>query len=380
MEERDLTQQNDARLRDEKKISILRNNLKDADNDMLTETYEMLMRKKRFFETELGVSYVESLRVEIEKRNNLSKMDRRKEKIIAMIMLIIAVICIMGAVYFGYQIIHEQYVYKESQEEIDELKCMLDLSGQDGTKEHATINIGPNKEILKKYHKVYKENNDFIGWISIPGTQLDYPIVQKDDNEYYLKHGFDKGESEIGIPFLDMRNDWENPDDNLIIYGHNLKNGNMFGSLKYYLDKEYYDKHPVIHFDTLYEKAKYEIIYVGLSRAAYKNEDVFRYYNFINATSEAEFKAAMKEFKKLESYSTGKKAKWGDKLITLSTCSKHVENGRLIVVAKKIVPVADEDDKTDSEAENEIVTDDNSESGTENDKKKPLDIHINIKR
>lgn len=388
MEERDLIQQNDARLRDEKKIEILRKNLENANIDMLSETYKMILKKKKFFETELGASYTESLRMEIEKRNSLSKMYRRKEKIIAMIMVIIAVICIIGAVYYGYRIIHEQYIYKESQEEIDKLKSMLDLSEQESEKEHASLDIGPNKEILKKYRKIYKENNDFIGWISIPGTKLDYPIVQKDDNDYYLKHGFDKGESEIGIPFLDMRNDWKTPDDNLIIYGHNLKNGNMFGSLKYYLEKDYYKQHPIIHFDTLYEKATYEIIYVGLSRAANKNEDVFRYYEFINAENESDFKSTMKELKKLESYSTGKKAEWGDKLITLSTCSNHVENGRLIVVAKKIVPQESGADKNKTDKNNtdknnnNTATENNSDSSssTESNKKKPLDIHINIKR
>jgi len=385
-------QQTDAELRDNQKIAILRKNLKDADIDMLTETYEMLLKKRKFFETDTGAAYIESLKAEIEKRNNLSKMDKKNEKIIAMIMSIIAVICIIGAVYYGYKIIHEQYIYKESQEEIDDLKCMLDLSGQEEMKEHALLDIGPNKSILKKYRKVYEENNDFIGWITIPGTQLDYPVMQKDDNDYYLKHGFDKGDSEIGIPFMDMRNDWEMPDDNLIIYGHNLKNGNMFGSLKNYLDKEYYKQHPVIHFDTLYEKAKYEIVYVGLSRAANKNEDVFRYYEFINAENEDDFKVTMKEFKKLESYSIGKKVQWGDKLITLSTCSKHVENGRLIVVARKIVaensvPAKDNnesgknaDKSNNKDTDKNTATDNKSDSSSKGNKKKPLDINVNIRR
>ncbi|MCI8307226.1 MAG: class B sortase [Lachnospiraceae bacterium] len=348
MEERDVLKESDnkpdnngdALARDEQKITMLRESLKSADTDLLVETYEMIVKKKRFFETEAGASYINELKQEIQVRNMLSKMDRKKEMIIATVMIAVAVICIIGAVRYGYNIFHEQYVYKESQEEIDNLKVMLDIDESSAASEddvYVSLDIGVGKKILKKYRKIYEKNHDFIGWLTIPGTQLDYPVMHTGNNTYYLTHGFDRGKSEIGIPFLDMRNNWENPDDNLIIYGHNLKNGNMFGCLKNYLDKDYYDKHPVIQFDTLYEKAQYEIIIVGLSRVANTNEDVFRYYEFFNAESGQDFKHAIREMKKLERYSTGKKAKWGDKLITLSTCNDFVDNGRLFVVARKVI-------------------------------------------
>ena len=347
MEERDVLTESDntsdsggdAAARDEQKISMLRKSLESADTDLLVETYEMLLKKKRFFETETGTSYIKELKQEIEVRKVLSRMDRKKEKIIAAVMMAVAVICIIGAVRYGYNIVHEQHIYEESQEEIDNLKIMLDIdedSVGSGDELYVSLNIGSGKSILRKYRKIYQKNNDFIGWLTIPGTQLDYPVMQADNNDYYLTHGFDREKSEIGIPFLDMRNNWENADDNLIIYGHNLKNGNMFGSLKNYLNKEYYEKYPIIQFDTLYEKAKYEIIVVGLSRVANSNEDVFRYYEFFNAESSREFKYAIKELKKLECYSTGKKAEWGDKLLTLSTCNNFVDNGRLFVVARKM--------------------------------------------
>lgn len=347
MEERDVLTESDntsdsggdAATRDEQKISMLRKSLESADTDLLVETYEMLLKKKRFFETDAGTLYINELKQEIEVRKVLSRMDRKKEKIIAAVMMAVAVICIIGAVRYGYNIVHEQHIYEESQEEIDNLKIMLDIdedSVGSGDELYVSLNIGSGKSILRKYRKIYEKNNDFIGWLTIPGTQLDYPVMQADNNDYYLTHGFDREKSEIGIPFLDMRNNWENADDNLIIYGHNLKNGNMFGSLKNYLNKEYYEKYPIIQFDTLYEKAKYEIIVVGLSRVANSNEDVFRYYEFFNAESSREFKYAIQEMKKLECYSTGKKAEWGDKLLTLSTCNNFVDNGRLFVVARKI--------------------------------------------
>lgn len=341
LEQRELkTEPDSPELRDEEKINILRDKLKDGDTDMLICTYEMLLKKKKFFETEAGTIFTNELKAEIEKRQNLSKTDRRREWIIATIMLIVAVICIVGAVKYGYDVLHEQYIYRESQEEIDELKVMLDISPEENDEQghiYTSLNInGRTNNILKKYRKIYEKNRDFIGWISIPGTSLDYPVMQADDNEYYLKHDFNRNASEIGIPFLDKRNDIEGYQDNFIIYGHNLSNGNMFGSLKNYQDKSYYEKHPIIEFDTLYSKGKYRIVYVALSEVPEKNEDVFRYFNFINTETEQEFNYAMDEIEKLECYPIKRNVEWGDRFITLSTCSNFVENGRLFVVAKKI--------------------------------------------
>lgn len=342
MEQKELEIESDSpQSRDEEKISILKEKLKDSDTDMLICTYEMLQKKKNFFETEAGNEYIQDLKNEINKRQNLSKHDRQKELIIATILIIVAVIFVVGAIKYGYDVLHEKYIYKESQEEIDELKVMLDISaGEEPEEEHiyTTLNInGKYSNILKKYRKIYEKNNDFIGWISIPGTSLDYPVVQTKDNEYYLKHDFNKDESEIGIPFLDMRNDIEGYQDNFIIYGHNLNNGNMFGCLKNYLDKSYYEKHPIIQFDTLYQTAKYRIVYVALSEVPDKNNDkAFRYFNFINTETEQEFNYAMDEIEKLECYPIKRKLEWGDRFITLSTCNNFVENGRLFVVAKKI--------------------------------------------
>lgn len=353
MEERDVlaesgVQQNyiEAMARDERKIAMLRQYMEEADTDELIGTYNMLLEKKRFFETESGDSFINELNQEIEIRKSMSKIHRKKELIIATVMMAVAVICIIGAVHYFRNIIHEQQVYNESQEEIDNLRITLNIAEKKEKEEKAgthveevytSINInGSERTVLDKYKDLYESNHDFIGWLNIPGTQLDCPVMQADDNKYYMKHGFDRSKSELGLPFLDMRNKWEEADDNLIIYGHNLKNGNMFGSLRYYQEKDYYNEHPIIHFNTLYEKGKYEIIIVALSKVAKRNEDTFRYYEFLNAENSQDFNHAMREMRKLECYSTGKDAEWGDKLLTLSTCNDFVKNGRLFIVARKI--------------------------------------------
>ena len=192
-------------------------------------------------------------------------------------------------------------------------------------------------EILPEYRKMYQTNSDLVGWIVVDGTDINYPVVQsKVYQEYYLDHNFDGEEDDAGAIFADARNDVFLPDDNIILYGHNMKNGSMFGTLQSYLDKTYYDSHKTISFDTLYDRHKYEIVSVGLSKISDESADTFKYYNFLNASSKKKFGNYVKNIKKLEAYDTGVSMKYGDKLITLSTCNSVEEDGRLFIIAKEI--------------------------------------------
>ncbi|MDE6941393.1 MAG: class B sortase, partial [Lachnospiraceae bacterium] len=122
----------------------------------------------------------------------------------------------------------------------------------------------------------------------------------------------------------------------LILYGHHMKSGKMFGTLNKYSKESYYEEHPVIQFDTIYEKGTYQVMYVFRSKV-YSEEDVtFKYYQFINAASEKEFNSAMNEMAALSLYDTGVTASYGDQLLTLSTCDYQENKGRFVVVAKKI--------------------------------------------
>lgn len=191
--------------------------------------------------------------------------------------------------------------------------------------------------ILPEYRKLYETNSDLAGWIVIDGTDINYPVVQsKVYQEFYLDHNFDGEEDDAGSIFIDARNDILLPDDNIIIYGHNMKNGSMFGTLQYYLDKEYYNNHSIISFDTLYGRYVYKIAVVGLSKISEESEDTFKYYDFLNAKNKKDFKEYVENIKKLEAYDTGTNLSYGDKLITLSTCNSVEEDGRLFIVAKEV--------------------------------------------
>ena len=181
--------------------------------------------------------------------------------------------------------------------------------------------------------KLYDLNNDFIGWLKINGTNISYPVMQTDSNrkDYYLRKNFYKEYSQLGTPYIAEYCNVQTS-DNVIIYGHHITNYQVFGELEKYKKKEFYDNHKIINFNTIYENADYEIIEV-FKTVAYTG---FKYYQFINSSSEDEFNTFIKRCKELSFYDTGKTAKYGDKLLTLSTCEYSAKNGRLVVVAKKI--------------------------------------------
>ena len=190
---------------------------------------------------------------------------------------------------------------------------------------------------MLQLEELKKQNDDIVGWLEIEGTNINYPVMQTTNNEYYMTHNYKKEYSAEGSIFLDKDYNWDIPSTNLLMYGHNNKNGSMFQNLMNYKDEEFYKQHPIINFTTINEDKKYEIIAVFYSRVYYKNEkNVFRYYYFLNADNKEEFDYYINESKKASLYDTGKTAEYGEQLLTLSTCSYHTEDGRFVVVAKKI--------------------------------------------
>ena len=191
-----------------------------------------------------------------------------------------------------------------------------------------------------KYGAVYEQNSDFVGWICIEGTNIDYPVMQTPDNpNFYLKHGFDKSYSSYGVPYVQEDCDLA-VSDNLIIYGHHMNNGSMFADLCKYGSEDFYAEHKVIRFDTLSAFGEYEIVAVFKTVAT--ASEGFKYYHFVNAEDEAAFDKYIAMCKELSLYDTGVSAKYGDKLITLSTCEYSRTNGRMVIVTKRIAPPAGE--------------------------------------
>ncbi len=198
-------------------------------------------------------------------------------------------------------------------------------------------NVVLNENIIK-LQELQKINSDIVALVEIEGTNINYPVLQGEDNSYYMTHNYKKQKSNDGSVFLDKDYDWSLPSTNLLIYGHNnIGSSEMFSELMKYKKESFYKKHKTINFVTNDDEAKYEIISVFLSRVYYKHEkNVFRYYFFINANNKQDFDNYINNCKKASLYKIEPSATYGDKLMTLSTCEYSRTNGRLVVVAKKV--------------------------------------------
>ena len=205
-----------------------------------------------------------------------------------------------------------------------------------------TIKVDENKITKKETKKMIQVktlkqvNPEIVGWLEIEGTNVSYPVLQGSDNEYYMTHNYKKEKSKNGSIFLSKDYDWNLKCNNLLIYGHNMQNGTMFQDLLNYEDINFYNSHPVINFTTEFDDSEFQIIAVLKSRVYYKSEkNVFRYYYFINPKTEDEFNNFIKNAKKESLYNISETAKYGDQLITLSTCSYHIKEGRFVVIGKR---------------------------------------------
>lgn len=265
--------------------------------------------------------------------HELKKREKRR-KLTVILCSLVAVLC------FGYFGIYYYFSdrTRADYEDLAELKGKgnSNLTGSLFREIHYSEDETIELEVLEEYRTLYSKNKKLIGWLKIDDTNIDYPVMQTANNEYYLDHNFNQEYDKNGSLFLDKDCDVVHRNTNLIIYGHHMKSGRMFGTLNRYSSEEYGKKHSRIQFDTIYEKGTYEVMYVFRSRIYNEDEVVFKYYQFFDAASEKEFDSNMQEMAALSLYDTGVTASYGDELLTLSTCDSSETDGRFVVVAKRV--------------------------------------------
>lgn len=266
----------------------------------------------------------------------LEEMKRREKrrKLLVILCGITAIGCFSYFGVYSYFSDRTQMDY----EELASLKGNYALAGAAAAP--VTIHYTDEEEVeltvLPEYETLYNKNKKLIGWLKIDDTNIDYPVMQTANNEYYLDHNFNQEYDKNGSLFMDAACDVVHRNTNLIIYGHHMKSGKMFGNLNNYSSKDYCEKHSTIRFDTIYEKGLYQVMYVFRSRIYNEDEVVFKYYQFFDSASEKEFESNMQEMAALSLYDTGVRAAFGDELLTLSTCDSSEPDGRFVVVAKRI--------------------------------------------
>ena len=293
-------------------------------------------RKKSSKDTPKKVSLEDyDAKMQKEIKEVLKKREKRR-KLIVVLCSIIALGC------FGYYGVYYYYAGKTQADynNLSELKGSTTLASASGT-QGVTIHYTEEEEeieltVLEEYETLYNKNKRMIGWLKIEDTNIDYPVLQTTDNIFYLDHNFEQEYDRNGSLFLDAECDIVHRNTNLIIYGHHMRSGKMFGNLNKYSSESYYKEHPTIQFDTIYEKGTYQVMYVFRSKIYNEDEIVFKYYQFFDAVSEKEFTSNMQEMAALSLYDTGVTASFGDELLTLSTCDNSETDGRFVVVAKRI--------------------------------------------
>ena len=210
------------------------------------------------------------------------------------------------------------------------------------TSENTTESTSESTVVLPEpyvspYSDYFTKYPDIAAWFQIPDTIIDYPVMwTPEDETYYLYKHYDGSENINGSLLLDTDSSLDPLTTNLIIHGHNMKSGAMFGYLPMYEKFSYYEQHKEMLLYTPDGERTYEVIAVFRSQVFKKKDTCFKYYKFFQANTEEEFKDFYDNIKALSIYDTGVTAEFGDHFITLSTCVSHVENGRFVVVAKEI--------------------------------------------
>ena len=266
-------------------------------------------------------------------QEELRKREKRRK-------LLIGICAVTAACSLGYVGVYSYYNYRTeaSYQQLGQLKEMPVIAAvAEPSGPLYTLDEKPEaREVLDEYKNLLIKHKKLIGWVKIDDTNIDFPVMQTDDNEYYLHHNLNQQYDKNGSIFMDKDCDVLKPSTNFILYGHHTKTGQMFGKLELYQEEDYYKEHQYINFDTIYEKGTYQIMYVFRSRVYKEDEIVFKYYQFIDANGEQEFNSNMQEMAAMSFYDTGVTAEYGDQLLTLSTCDYQEKDGRFVVVAKKI--------------------------------------------
>ena len=260
------------------------------------------------------------------------------KKIIRFVLIILLMTIIVVSSICIYMECSERKLQNEEYENLIELfeNVSDDDENQfiDENKSEADNLSSEEKESSKSYNfdSIKNINSDVVGWIKIDGTKVNYPVMQnRNDSNYYLHRNIYKGYSSIGSIYAPNICNLESS-DNIILYGHHIRDGSMFGSLTKYKSYDYYKSHRYINLMTNGSSfSEYEIMAVIVT-----NADNFNYYGFTKAENRNQFDEYVSACQNMSIYGTGVQANYGDKLLTLITCEYSQSNGRMIIVAKKI--------------------------------------------
>ncbi|WP_368986655.1 class B sortase [Caldifermentibacillus hisashii] len=239
----------------------------------------------------------------------------------------INLVCLGTLLFSVYRLVPIFYDYYTNRKVLAEIQDVY----QANQKEKKVDEENKDGTIRSVFTELLQINKDIVGWIEVPDTLISYPILQSDNNEFYLSKNYRKENSRAGSIFMDYRNDVKNMGKNTILYGHRMKDQSMFAQLNKYLDSAFFERHRMIYFDTLYERYDAEIFSVYTTTTDF-------YYIETDFSSDQDFLTFIQQVKDRSLYQTAVEIGPTDKIITLSTCdySYPGNEGRLVVHAKLI--------------------------------------------
>ncbi|MBQ3514057.1 MAG: class B sortase [Lachnospiraceae bacterium] len=254
--------------------------------------------------------------------------QRKKQKIIYNVFFVLMLAIML---FSGFMIGKDLLSRKKEKEKFEDLKELVVVEenqqsqslGDDSGTDREAVESGRNLS------KVFELNSDCVGWLCIADTNVDYPVMYTpDEPQKYLRQNFYEEDSVSGVPFIDERCTLDS--DNLIIYGHNMKDKTMFGSLKNYRDSAYGMEHQIIEFETTSGCDRYVIFAVIVTNTSDE------WYDFISVNTEEEFDSYVKKAEEKSLYHLELPEEYEKQIITLSTCYGSSDNARLLVVACKV--------------------------------------------
>lgn len=277
----------------------------------------------------------------------MRKWDTRR-----IVLLAVSFVSVAAILYSSYHIISYYYESYLSDRQAAELQQIYEPSSSE-TSSVSASSVTSSQAGLETYGlpALKKMNPDTVGWITLPGTVINYPVLKGTDNAYYLKHDFYKKYNNHGSIFLDYRNVLSPLSKNTVIYGHNMKDGLMFGSLVNFADVNVYKKSPLIILDSGNERSVWVIFSAFYAIADESQGQVF-YYNKTAFGSNEEYLNFIKKVRVRSVINTGVEVGQNDLLLTLSTCAYNFDDARFAVVARKLRPGESETVNTSAAVKN----------------------------
>lgn len=263
-------------------------------------------------------------------------------KVIRTVVLVIAVIAFLVSAYIIFMHFYES---KKNKDEAQKLAETVNV-------EEGNTSVGEDG-VFEKYRTLIEQNPDYVGWIRIPGTTINHPVVKSNDNAFYLHRGLDRKYDVRGTIFMDYRDHVDELCKNTILYGHNNLDSTMFSDLELYKDIEFYREHPVIEFNTIYHNYKWKIISVFFANADEQDDNGYAINYIYPFMTDDSFEQYYQELLIRSLIYTTVETNRTDKILTLSTCTRDMDikgrgetNARFVVVARMVREGEDESVQT----------------------------------